>query len=420
MGLSTCSLALALLACKDKPSEPTQQQADKCDQKALASLVETLAAAETDARVGLVAPALIAACPRLPSPIVSSLRWATEPDDGELRMLDVADPEFLRAKQLACPKLGELDAKLGDAPSSERAKMVFDTCDFARYDLITREQAGPGWITWTTHALLLEDGVPVATAKPISQAVALLERSLFSPVLIHAQSGQRFAKVTTANELPGGLVITATTTDLIVYEMPVAQLDDGALAPSAVEHHRILALYEFLIEEAEKGQAVAESQKTEWDARAILAFDERVRFGTVVDTLYTAGRAGYTQFAFVVEPHPPTKRVLHVSPPRFEGLSAPQPPSLKVFIIEEGFWVRMPGDTENRELSGHDLAKLAELAKQFREQHPDAIRAVVSAENSIPLSLLLAVYGTLAGPACDQLERRDCLLPELVIEAGAG
>jgi hypothetical protein len=162
----------------------------------------------------------------------------------------------------------------------------------------------------------------------------------------------------------------------------------------------------------------------------ILAFDERVPFSTVVDTLYTGGRTGFTNYAFIIQPSHQVERALLVAPPNVTALGAPRPPRLKVFIADDGFYVALPGETEPRQLPKRDGAGsgadawdqlgLAELVGEFRKANSGASTAVVSAENNIPLGVLLGTYATLAGPGCDQAKPETCLLPDLIIEAGAG
>jgi hypothetical protein len=256
--------------------------------------------------------------------------------------------------------------------------------------------------------------------------------------LITPLEGQRLPKIAGGTQIPEGIVVHASMTELTFDDEPIAALQSGVPSAEVVDRHVILPLSERLEEEVEKRRSAAAVRRDEWDGPMLLAFDERVPFSTVVDTLYTGGRVGFTDFGFIIQSSSiqsssPVERALLVAPPKYTPDDSGRPrlePRLKVFIGDDRLYVAMPGEGEPRELPKRDPAGsgaeawdqsgLAELVDVFMRLNSEANTAVVSAENEIPLEVLLGTYATLAGPSCDQAKPETCLLPNLIIEAGAG
>ena len=55
-----------------------------------------------------------------------------------------------------------------------------------------------------------------------------------------------------------------------------------------------------MMEEADKAKQMAEQTQQEWEARVIIIGDQKLKFKTLVDIMYTAGRAEYVEYAFCV------------------------------------------------------------------------------------------------------------------------
>jgi hypothetical protein len=436
---SMVCLALALLGCKQDEGTPdtgtpdtgTSAVSDACDQAALASLAERLDSVEPEERVRVVSEGLLGACGALlPAPTALYLREVAEPSTKrQPAPIGSKDESLHKAKGLACPKLEELDLALQQVSPRDYARTTYEVCDFGRYGLIPVEEfaahRGTGWLTWTTHALLLDAGTPPEVAGTITRAMFLFETIELGSHLITPLDGQQLPKIAGGTQIPAGIVVYASMTEMTFNDNLLAALQSGVPSAEVVERHVILPLYERLEEEAEKQRMVDPASAAEWEGRMLLAFDERVPFSTVVDTMYTGGRAGFANYAFIVQPSYPVERALLVATPRF---GAPKQPRLKVFIADDGFHVALPGEDELRELPRRDPTGsapwdqpgLAELVGVFIKANSGASMAVVSAENHIPLGVLLGTYATLAGPGCDQAKPETCLLPDLIIEAGAG
>lgn len=436
---SMVCLALVLLSCtKDegKPDTGKPAVSDACNQAALASLAERLDTVEPEERVRVVSAGLLGACEALLPPTTAFyLREVAQPSTERQLVPDRSNDESLRkAKGLACPKLEELDVALRQASTHDYARTTYAVCDYGRYGVIPIEEfaahMGTGWLTWTTHALLLDAGTPPEIAGTITRAMFLFETVELGSNLITPLEGQRLPRIAGGTQIPEGTVVYASMTELSLDDHLLATLRSGVPSAEVVEQHLILPLYERLEEDAEKQRMVASTRAQEWEGRMLLAFDERVPFSTVVDTMYTGGRAGFSNYAFIIQPSYPVERALLVGPPRYTAFGDPGPPRLKVFIADDGLYVGLPGEGKPRELAKRDPAGsgaaawdqpgLAELVGEFMKANSGASSVVVSAENNIPLEVLLGTYATLAGPGCDQAKPQTCRLPDLIIEAGAG
>jgi hypothetical protein len=271
---------------------------------------------------------------------------------------------------------------------------------------------------------------PDASKPAVSEIAGTVETDEVGSNLITPLEGQQLPKIAGGTRIPEGIVVYASLIEMILNDEPLAALQDGVPSAEVVDHHAIVPLYERLEEAAAKERMVADANAKEWEGRMLLAFDARVPFSTVVDTMYTGGRTGFTNYAFIIQSSYPVERALLVAPPKFPARGAPRPPRLKVFITDDGFYVALPGEDQPRELPKRDPSGtqaeawdqpgLAEIVDEFMRANSEANSAVVSAENNILLEVLLGTYATLAGPGCDQAKPESCLLPDLIIEAGAG
>lgn len=149
---------------------------------------------------------------------------------------------------------------------------------------------------------------------------------------------------------------------------------------------------------------------------------------------------------------------VNVSPPKFaaqankkeEKKKDEKPLNLKVFIMEEGYRVSAEGQQLGADAgksadsarptiplakSGapmddyerYDYAKLEATAKKLKTAHPNDTVVTVSAENNIPLQVLITTMDTLRGTDCKLLKAMqgeeippECMFWQPIVEAGAG
>lgn len=130
--------------------------------------------------------------------------------------------------------------------------------------------------------------------------VYLLKSYASDPVLIMPVADQKIPMSPADMPIQEGQPLYVTTKEIIFNEKKLVQLVDGEVNPNEVQNHLIGTLYDALAEEADKGKQMAESRQEEWPARIILIGDERLKFSTLVDVMYTAGKAEFAQYAFCV------------------------------------------------------------------------------------------------------------------------
>lgn len=216
--------------------------------------------------------------------------------------------------------------------------------------------------------------------------------------------------------------IRLTRTSILFNSKTVAAIKDGTVDPAAVERHLIGSLFDACSEDVEKDKQLAARQGVERDANLVVFADASTTFGTLVDVLYTAGRAEFQTYDFVATTGPGTSGAVRVDPPRFGDSNGP---AFKVFILREGLRVGTAGTSEliptiagKTGAEAYDYAALANRATKHESEHGKTT-AVVSAETDARYGVVVRTMATLAGERC--AESRDaCLLPDVVVEAGAG
>jgi hypothetical protein len=149
---------------------------------------------------------------------------------------------------------------------------------------------------------------------------------------------------------------------------------------------------------------------------------------------------------------------VNVSPPKFaaqadqkkEDKKEEEPLNLKVFIMEDGYRVSAQGQqqgadagksadstkptiplakpgTELTEFTRYDYVKLEAEAKKYKQLFPHETVVTLSAENSIPMQVLITTMDALRGTDCKLLKAMqgeelppECYFWQPIVEAGAG
>jgi biopolymer transport protein ExbD len=130
--------------------------------------------------------------------------------------------------------------------------------------------------------------------------VYLLKSYASDPVVITPLAEQKIPMSPVDAPMQSGEPIYVSTRDLVFGDKKIAKLSDGVIDPGVVNNHLIEALHQPMLEQAEKGKALADVQGKEWPALAIIIGDADLKFTSLVDVMFTAGRAGYTKYAFCV------------------------------------------------------------------------------------------------------------------------
>ena len=130
--------------------------------------------------------------------------------------------------------------------------------------------------------------------------VYLLKSYASDPILIQPISEQKIPMSRMDMPIKEGIAIYISSRELIFNEEQVATLTDGELDPNVVQGHIIRPLFEKLEEETEKSKQVFEARDEEWVGHVILIGDEALKFSTIVDLMYTAGRLEYSEYSFCI------------------------------------------------------------------------------------------------------------------------
>ena len=247
--------------------------------------------------------------------------------------------------------------------------------------------------------------------------------------------------------LRDGLAVALQPEGLFLGNELLVPAVDGRLLASAVDRHLILALHERAEQLAPALQGDAELRGEEWDRHVNLYLHPEVRFGDLVDTMYTLGQAGFAEYQFAVASRDAAGLVTHgldISPPKYAPLPAggeppPKPADFRVYLAERALYVarRPAGAVSNEmidELAWDDttMAKLEAHAKAeaaaMRATDVPARVVVASADNSMPFASLATALATVIGTRCDAADLLefeganplDCHLQMIIIEAGSG
>jgi hypothetical protein len=130
--------------------------------------------------------------------------------------------------------------------------------------------------------------------------VYLLKSYASDPITITPIAEQKIPMSKMDAPLKEGVAIYVSSRELVFNEESLAVLTEGEIDPNLVQGHVIKPLFEKLEEETEKSKQVFESRGEEWIGHIILIGDEGVKFSTLVDLMYTAGRLEYSEYSFCI------------------------------------------------------------------------------------------------------------------------
>jgi hypothetical protein len=132
--------------------------------------------------------------------------------------------------------------------------------------------------------------------------VYLLKNYGTDPVVISPTQGQKVPMSLADAPIQDGVPIYVSKRDLTFAARKVVQLDEnGGIDPAALKGHSIVPLYELLAEEADKAKQMSAAKGEEkWIGRVILVGDQELKFSTLVDVMYTAGQAEFSEYVFCV------------------------------------------------------------------------------------------------------------------------
>ncbi len=131
--------------------------------------------------------------------------------------------------------------------------------------------------------------------------VYLLKSYASDPVIISPTAGQKIPLSTADSSIQDGIPIFVTQRGITFGDKKVVSMTaDGDLEESAVTNHLIGPLFDAMAEEVDKAKTLGENIGKPWEGRAILVGDEGLKFSVLVDVMYTAGRAEFSEYSFCV------------------------------------------------------------------------------------------------------------------------
>jgi hypothetical protein len=132
--------------------------------------------------------------------------------------------------------------------------------------------------------------------------IYLLKSYGSDPVVITPTAGQKIPLSRADMPIQEGVPVYISKRAITFGDKKVVQLDEnGDVDPAALQGHLIGPLYDLMAEEADKSKAMSASKgEEEWGGRIILVGDQNLKFKTLVDVMYTAGKAEYREYAFCV------------------------------------------------------------------------------------------------------------------------
>lgn len=131
--------------------------------------------------------------------------------------------------------------------------------------------------------------------------VYLLKNYGADPVVIMPTAGQKVPMSVADSPIQDGIPVYIAQRSITFGSKKIVQIDEnGDIEQGAVQNHLIGPLYDAMAEEADKAKQMSASQGTEWSGRVILVGDQSLKFSTLVDVMYTAGRAEFREYAFCV------------------------------------------------------------------------------------------------------------------------
>ncbi len=132
--------------------------------------------------------------------------------------------------------------------------------------------------------------------------VYLLKTYGSDPVVIMPTAGQKIPMSHADAPIQDGIPVYVSTRSITFNNKKLVQLDEnGEVDPAALQGHLIGPLYDAMAEEADKAKQMAAAQgQEEWSGTLIVVGDQNLRFSTIVNVMFTAGRAEYREFAFCV------------------------------------------------------------------------------------------------------------------------
>jgi len=372
------------------------------------------------------------ACPSVPVDLISMLvRDYVRLREQEQRSAAIGISRvFARERDRMCADIEAWSAAVSSVRPRERPDAMFRACKLGRLGLL---DPGEPFLfddltAFVTHHWLVRHGAPKSLMRRFTRGLmtatsadAVVERrcnrglSGGSCLVLTRRHGVDPPLSESALSLEPGVRVTATSEELRLEEQQL-QLREGALASAQVESHVIVEMLPRMRAIVARDRAAAESSEHEQFAQITLGFDRATPYGTLINTMYTAHKAGFQVFGLqVVDKY--NDLTTHTLMPRRtwagwrtrRASSADSP----IVYMEPGE-TRFSFDGETRTLAGGDFDGLREAARVFKRSHRHIHEVVLQVRPELPIERVVAALDALRGEEC-RIEREGessqvCLL----------
>ncbi len=320
------------------------RRAPACDHEAVAQLAQQLRNATPRDHPDLVMEQW--AC-RGPAFVTESFEMRQRLRDGQslaIRMHETMEARS-RAFEKLCPEMTSIYSRAATKPFNQRAQVVYDDCDLARLNVISRERFirrdTASTVPWAAYQWLLDDGVAADDARELTRALLLFKQREDVELSLPTDYQPVQAKIELPR-VPLGTEIVVTPEQLYVdnrrFELPKSGQE---------------SLLPYVYEQLTKvnSQASAGPEKPVLN----IYFDRRVKVSVATSILFTASKAGFDRWNFVVEIWPFDYGVVDVHVPEWTR------ESIRIRIEADGSAIR--SGTESPELvhiDAHDDVTMAQ------------------------------------------------------------
>jgi hypothetical protein len=131
--------------------------------------------------------------------------------------------------------------------------------------------------------------------------IYLLKSYASDPVVINPTAGQKIPFSAADASIQDGMPVFVTVRGITFQDKKLVTMTaDGDIDASMVTNHLIGPLFDAFSEEADKAKQLSENRGVEWEGRLILVGDQALKFSTLIDVLFTAGRAEFKEYTFCV------------------------------------------------------------------------------------------------------------------------
>ncbi|MEM6992520.1 MAG: AgmX/PglI C-terminal domain-containing protein [Myxococcota bacterium] len=396
----------------------------KCDATKLTALAGSVDAAP-DKGPELVAKQLGDACELHPAIAVLFERNASTKGSAASTKVDLS-PETAKvlsdALATVCPGASVIQKQLADEPGAKRMGLMYERCNFGRFDLMAKEAWLRGEpssaIPFFAYQWLTDEGASEAQAQSLARAMLLLDRRQW------ARDDQQLPNVTQAlAAVPEGTVLYVTPSTIVLDEREVVSIRGGAIDEPALRGHLIEPLHTALSDASEQAKELASKRGETWPGRLVLVADGGMSQGVLVDIMFTAGRANFSKYAFVAQSGPHRTGAVR-SEQAATAADRDSGAAFHVEITKAGYKIfgeafgQPPAEAIElaRTKDGAlDLAALAAEATKYRAANETGSIATVYAEENVEFRQVVPTLATLRGPECER--GGECIFDEVTVAA---